>query len=156
MDKRAVIELNETLIHPRFCEIDALCIVHHSRFVPWIEEANFNFVERVLEIPRKELFESDLFNPVQKLEFNYKNHVALEDEVLIKSKMEYSRFATFTMHNTLCCKGNPKKIFAQAKVRLLITSKDLKMKLLVPEFFLAKIRAAEIKYPEYFKNSSYV
>ena len=152
MDKIFTTELNETVVKPRFCEIDSLLIVHHSRFIPWMEESNFSFVERVLNIPRKHLFEMEIYNPVQSLECTYKNHITWDDEVLIKTTMEYSQFASFTMHNVLCCKKNPAKIFARAKVRLLITNKELKMKLLAPEFLITRIREAEAKYPAYFKN----
>ena len=37
-------ELNEIVVKPRFSEIDSLCIVHHSRFILWAEEAKFSFV----------------------------------------------------------------------------------------------------------------
>jgi len=143
-------ELNEIMIKPRFSEIDSLSIVHHSRYILWAEEANFNFVERVLNVSRKELFDMDIYNPIQKLEFKYKNHVVWEDEVLVKTRMEYSQFAFFTMHNLLCCRRNPKKIFAESKVRLVYTNKQLDLRLLVPETFFLKITEAALKYPQYF------
>jgi len=149
-------ELNEIVIKPRFSEIDSLLIVHHSRFILWAEEANFNFVERVLEISRKELFELGIYNPIQKLEFKYKNHVVWDDEVLVRTRMEYSQFAFFTMYNTICCRRNPRKIFAESKVRLLYTNKELDLRLLAPETFLRKIKEAETKYPQFFTNIDHV
>ena len=148
-------EVNEILIKPRFCEIDSLLIVHHSRFIPWIEEANFNFVEQVLNISRKQLFEIDLYNPIHKLELTYKNHVKWDDELVVKTVMEYNQFALFTMHNTISCRKNPSKIFATAKVCLLIANKELKLKMLMPDFYLSKIKQAETIYPQYFIKSDH-
>ncbi len=157
MDRTLTIDaaLNEVVIKPRFSEIDSLSIVHHSRFILWAEEANFSFVERVLAISRKELFELGIYNPIQKLEFKYKNHVVWEDEVLIRTRMEYSQFAFFTMHNHICCRKNPKKTFAEARIRLLYTTKELDLRLLTPDFFLMKIREAEEKYPQFFINTDH-
>ncbi|MCJ7934771.1 MAG: hypothetical protein MUW56_14370 [Chryseobacterium sp.] len=150
------LELNEILIKPRFCEIDSLLIVHHSRFIPWVEEANFNFVEQVLNISRKQLFEIDLYNPIHKLEFMYKNNVKWDDELIVSTVMEYNQFALFTMHNTISCRKNPSKIFATAKISLLIANKELKLKLLMPDFYLSKIKQAEKVYPQYFIKSDHV
>lgn len=154
MDRTLTIdtELNEIVIKPRFSEIDSLSIVHHSRFILWAEEANFSFVEKVLDISRKELFEMGIYNPIQRLEFRYRNHVVWEDEVLIRTRMEYSQFALFTMHNTICCRKNPKKLFAESKIRLLHTTKELELRLMAPEHFLLKIKMAEAKYPQFFIN----
>jgi len=148
--------LNEIVIKPRFSEIDSLSIVHHSRFILWAEEANFNFVEKVLEISRKELFELGIYNPIQKLEFKYKNHVVWEDEVVVRTRMEYSQFAFFIMHNHICCRKNPKKTFAESKTRLLYTTKELDLRLLVPEQFFLKIKEAEAKHPQFFINNDHV
>lgn len=142
--------LNETLIRPRFCEVDSLSIVHHSRFIAWLEEANFAFVEKVLGLSRKELMEMGMHNPIQHLEIRYRNFVAWEDDVLIKTRMEYSQVATFTMHNTVCCRQRPEKIFAEAKVKLLITDKDLHLKLIMPATYLERIKSAEALYPSFF------
>jgi len=144
------IEPNQTIIKPRFSEIDALSIVHHSRYIPWVEEANFNFVENILKISRRELFEMNMYNPIKKVECTYKNHITWEDKVLIKTHMYYSNFAYFIMQNKLCCYTNPKKIFAQTKVQILITDKKLKLNLLAPDFFINRIKKAQIKYPQYF------
>lgn len=156
MDSINIPALNEIFVKPRFCEIDSLLIVHHSRFIPWVEEANFNFVEKVLKISRRELFDLEMYNPIQKLDFTYRNNVRWEDELVIRSVMEYSKFATFTMHNQVLCRHQPGKVFAEAKVKLLITDKELKIKLLVPEFYYTKIQEAEKLNPQYFRRTSHV
>ncbi|MEP2936691.1 MAG: thioesterase family protein [Gilvibacter sp.] len=144
------LKLNETLIKPRFSEVDALAIVHHSRYVPWVEEANFNFVENILGITRRDLFELDMYNPIQSIQCKYKNHVNWEDNVIVSSHMHYSKFAYFEMENVLRCSKDRQKIFANTRVKLLITNKQLELKLMAPEFFVKSIKAAEEKHPNFF------
>lgn len=146
------LKLNEISITPRFSEIDALAIVHHSRFIHWVEESNFNFVENVLGISRRKLFELDMFNPIHSIQCQYKNHVTWEDKVIVSSHMSYSKFGYFEMENVIRCSKDIRKVFATAKVKLLITNKQLQLKLLMPDFFVASIKAAEKKYPKYFTN----
>lgn len=144
------VKRNETIIEPRFSEIDALGIVHHSRYIPWVEEANFNFVRNVLEISRKDLINMEMYNPIKKIEIDYKNHVGWDDKVLVECHMEYSQFAFFTMKNTLRSLVNAKKVFAEVQVKVLITDKNLRLKLMAPDFFTDKIAVAAQNYPEYF------
>ncbi|WP_051947388.1 thioesterase family protein [Muricauda sp. MAR_2010_75] len=150
MPKDINVFLNEIIIKPRFCEVDALQIVHHSRFVQWIEEANFNFMDHVLGISKKELVETDMFNPIKSIELQYKNHVNWVDTVRVKSYMHYNQFAMFTMVNVLECAKNPNKVFAHAKVKMVITDKSLKLKILAPDFLINRIKAAEKANPSYF------
>lgn len=142
--------LNETLVKPRFSEVDALAIVHHSRYIPWVEEANFNFVENILGISRRALFELDMYNPINSIECKYKNHVNWEDQVVVSSHMHYSKFAYFEMENVLRCFKDRRKIFANTRVRLLITNKQLELKLMAPDFFMKSIKTAEEKHPNFF------
>jgi acyl-CoA thioesterase FadM len=145
-----ILKLNETLIKPRFKEIDALAIVHHSCYIPWVEEANFNFVENILGISRRSLFELDMYNPIHSVNCKYKNHITWEDKVIVSSHMHYSKFAYFEMENVLRCSKNEKKVFARARVKLLITNKQLELKLLAPDFFIKSIKTAEERYPNFF------
>ncbi len=143
---------NEIIIKPRFCEVDALNIVHHARYVPWLEEANFNFIEKVVGISKEELVDTDMFNPIKRLQIDYKNHITWEDCVRIKSFMRFNQFAMFSMVNEIECAYRPEKKFATAKVKMIITDKQLRLKVLAPDFFISKIRAAQEKYPAYFEQ----
>jgi YbgC/YbaW family acyl-CoA thioester hydrolase len=151
VESNELIGINEIIIKPRFCDIDSLLIVHHSRFVVWVEEANFTFFEKVVDMAKKDFLDLDMYNPIKKISIAYKNSIRWEDEVVVSSRMEYSRFAQFKMYNTLYCKNNPNKIFARAEVELLITNKELGLTLMAPDFFLKRINAAEKKHPLYFK-----
>lgn len=146
----STIRPNETIIEPRFSEIDALGIVHHSRYIPWVEEANFNFVKNVIQLSRKDLINMEMSNPIKKIEIDYKNHISWDDKVLVKCHMEYSQFAFFNMKNTLISLGDEEKKFAEVKVKVLITDKKLKLKLMAPDFFANKVEIAASTFPEYF------
>jgi acyl-CoA thioester hydrolase len=144
------VKLNETIIEPRFSEIDALGIVHHSRYIPWVEEANFNFVRNVLKISRKELLKMEMYNPIKKILIDYKNHVGWNDKVLVECHMVYSQFSFFIMKNILRSMNEEKKVFAEVEVKVLITDRNLKLKIMAPDFFMNKIENAAENYPEYF------
>lgn len=149
---RKELKLNETIIRPRFCEIDSLKVAHHSKYIPWIEEANFNFVERVIGISRKELFNLDMYNPIHKLECTYKNGVKWDDTVVISSHMHYSTFAYFIMENKLISYDNPKIVFAEANIKYIFSNKELKLKIMVPKFFFQRVEEVASKYPDFFTH----
>lgn len=144
------LELNQTLIKPRFCEIDSLKITHHSKYIPWLEEASFNFVERVIGISRQELMDMDIYNPISSLNCEYKKGVRWSDQVLISIHMYYSKIAYFTMKSTLTSYIDPNVCFALANVKHIYTDKNLNLKLSTPSSFYDRIGIAAKKYPNYF------
>lgn len=143
-------KINQIIIEPRFCEIDSLKIVHHSRYVAWYEESYFNFLQNVIGLSKKYLLNLGIYNPIASLNCNYKQSVRWNDIVLITTRMNYSSLAYFVMEHKLTTLANPQKVIATANIKHIFTDSNLKLMISTPEKYLSLIEHSVNKHPQCF------
>jgi acyl-CoA thioester hydrolase len=80
----------------RFAETDAMGIVHHSRYLPYLEEARVEYL-RALGHPYAELREEGVDYAVLEAFVQYRSPLRFDDEVTVHLRMGAASRATFQM-----------------------------------------------------------
>jgi acyl-CoA thioester hydrolase len=80
----------------RFAETDAMGIVHHSRYLPYLEEARVEYL-RHLGHPYAELRAEGVDYAVLEAFVQYRQPLRFDDEVVVHLRLGAARRATFQM-----------------------------------------------------------
>ncbi len=93
--------------HPvrvRFAETDAMGVVHHSAYVPFLEEARVEWL-RALGHPYSELRDEGIELAVLELVVQYRRSARFEDVVVVHTRVSRFRGATFQIDYLLTVDG---------------------------------------------------
>jgi acyl-CoA thioester hydrolase len=88
----------------RFAETDAMGIVHHSRYLPYLEEARVEYL-RALGHPYTELRKDGVDYAVLEAFVQYRLPLRFDDEVLVHLRLGAATRATFQMAYLLTVGG---------------------------------------------------
>ncbi len=88
----------------RFAETDAMGIVHHSRYLPYLEEARVEYL-RALGHPYTELRKDGVDYVVLEAFVQYRLPLRFDDEVLVHLRLGAATRATFQMAYLLTVGG---------------------------------------------------
>ncbi len=88
----------------RFAETDAMGIVHHSRYLPYLEEARVEYL-RALGHPYHELRKDGVDYAVLEAYVQYRQPLRFDDEVQVHLRMGAATRATFQMAYLLTVDG---------------------------------------------------
>ncbi len=146
-----MIGLNEIQVTPRFNEIDAMQVVHHAKYLSWLEEARFSFSEQVLQISKKEIVDAKIYMPVVFCDCNYKNAIKWGDVVTVRTHMHIGEAAYFWFYAQIFSSIEASTIYAEGRSKHIFTDSNLKMLLNIPKFFFERVDKARQKHPYYFK-----
>jgi acyl-CoA thioester hydrolase len=130
--------LNQLYVVPRFVEVDLMKVVHHSKYLIWFEESRFNFLKNVLDISIKELQELELFMPVIDCCTKYKRPVLWDMPVIVDTKLEISKKASFNFFYTIIG-YNDKKVYAEGKTTHVFIDHKFNLKLNTPKLLTERI-----------------
>jgi acyl-CoA thioester hydrolase len=88
----------------RFAETDAMGIVHHSRYLPYLEEARVEYL-RAIGHPYHEIHESGTDLAVLEAFVQYRRPLRFDDLVDVHLRMAQATRTTFQMAYLLCVDG---------------------------------------------------
>jgi acyl-CoA thioester hydrolase len=88
----------------RFAETDAMGIVHHSRYLPYLEEARVEYL-RALGHPYTELRKDGVDYAVLEAFVQYRQPLRFDDEVTVHLRLGAATRATFQMAYLLTVDG---------------------------------------------------
>ncbi|HAP78145.1 MAG TPA: hypothetical protein DCR14_18945 [Acidimicrobiaceae bacterium] len=91
----------------RFAETDAMGIVHHSRYLPYLEEARVEYL-RALGHPYAELRKDGIDYAVLEAYVQYRQPLKFDDEVNVHLRLAVATRATFQMAYLLTVDGQPR------------------------------------------------
>ena len=91
----------------RFAETDAMGIVHHSRYLPYLEEARVEYL-RALGHPYAELRKDGIDYAVLEAYVQYRQPLKFDDEVSVHLRLAVATRATFQMAYLLTVDGQPR------------------------------------------------
>ncbi|MCB0955721.1 MAG: thioesterase family protein [Ilumatobacteraceae bacterium] len=91
----------------RFAETDAMGIVHHSRYLPYLEEARVEYL-RALGHPYAELRKDGVDYAVLEAYVQYRQPLRFDDEVHVHLRLGGATRATFQMAYLLTVDGQPR------------------------------------------------
>lgn len=78
--------ISTTQITVRYAETDAMGIVHHSRYFPWLEVARTDFIKLLGHSYRT--FEKDGYRlVVSRIDFTYRSGAVYDDEISIHTEL---------------------------------------------------------------------
>ena len=90
-----------------FAETDAMGIVHHSRYLPYLEEARVEYL-RALGHPYAELRKDGVDYAVLEAYVQYRQPLRFDDEVHVHLRLGGATRATFQMAYLLTVDGQPR------------------------------------------------
>lgn len=94
-------------LRARFAETDAMGVVHHAAYLPWMEEARVEWL-RVLGHPYDELRREGLDFPVVEVALRYRRPFHFDDLVDLHLVLGTARGASFQIGYLLACEGEPR------------------------------------------------
>lgn len=89
-------------IRVRYAETDGMGVVHHSSYVPWLEEARIDAL-RQLGYRYAELERSGVLMPVVELDIRYRRSLRFDDVVSVHTRCELSGPSRLTFVSELHC-----------------------------------------------------
>jgi acyl-CoA thioester hydrolase len=90
----------------RFAETDAMGIVHHSRYLPYLEEARVAYL-RAIDHPYTEWRAAGLDSAVLEAYVRYRQPLRFDDEVDVHLRLASATRTTFQMAYLLTTDGGP-------------------------------------------------
>lgn len=141
------------MLKVRFCETDAMGIVHHSNYLKWLELARFDFAEKFMSRTYKKMFEKNMYLPVVKAELSYKEYIHYGDIICIKTYLVRTDAAKLVFYSTLSKRNSSKKV-AIGYTEHVFVDKDKKMLLNMPSFLSEDLKSIQLLYPQYILNEA--
>ncbi len=94
-------------VRVRFAETDAMGIVHHAAYLPYLEEARVEFL-RAAGHPFDEIRESGAELPVVEVAVRYLRPLRFDEVVVVHLQVAEVRGATFVLGYLLTATGEPR------------------------------------------------
>ena len=86
-----------TKIRVRYEETDAMGIVHHSKYIIWLEMARIELMDTI-GLPYKKLEEQGAFMPVLEVYCKYKRPAFFDDRLTIETSIKEKPFVRLEAH----------------------------------------------------------
>jgi acyl-CoA thioester hydrolase len=138
-------------LKPNFSEIDAMNVVHHSRHFIWFENARFAFLENILKLSRSDFAKLGVTMPVIEANCHYKNMILFEHQILIETKMYYSKVGRFAFKYWIYCNDENTQYAAEGSTKHVFVASDTKkMVISTPPLLIERINKAKVLYPNLF------
>jgi acyl-CoA thioester hydrolase len=93
-------------VRVRFAETDLMGVVHHSRYLPYLEEARVAYL-RAIDHPYTDWRDEGLDSPVLEVYVQYRQPLRFDDEVDVHLRLAASTRTTFQMAYLLTVAGRP-------------------------------------------------
>ena len=72
--------------HAKYYETDQMGIIHHSKYVKWMEEARLDLMDQI-GLNYKQMEEMEIISPVLSISVDYHSMVRFDDTVIIQTKL---------------------------------------------------------------------
>ncbi|MEE3362440.1 MAG: thioesterase family protein [Anaerovoracaceae bacterium] len=86
-------EINETDVYPLYADTDAMQIVYHGSYVPWLELGRTKLMENLVNQFQTETGK-ELWLPIIELDIKYKNPALLYEHLVVRTRVKSMRAAT--------------------------------------------------------------
>lgn len=142
-------ELNQYLIDVYYSDMDEMGIVHHSRYIIWMENARFQFARNVMNLTFDDMKDMGLELPVYGIQCNYLQPVKYPGQLIVttylkkteESVLEFDYLMQQVSDGTKIAKGKTVNVFLR----------EGKLLLKYPAEIRKILEEARGKYPQYFK-----
>lgn len=94
-------------VRVRFAETDAMGVVHHAAYLPYLETARVEYL-RAVGHPFDQIRESGFELPVSEVAVRYLRSLAFDDEVDVHLRLARARGASFQIDYLLTVAGRPR------------------------------------------------
>ena len=108
-----------------YSDTDAYGVVWHGSYLRWLEMGRVYLCE-ACDLKLKDLENDDIVLPVAKMEVQYKQSAKLDDEIIIKTKIESWGKFYIDFYQTIIDKST-KKTYINATFRVVAIHKDGKL-----------------------------
>lgn len=125
----------DSTIRVRYAETDAMGIVHHSRYLVWLEVSRIEWL-RSLGLDYKTMETEGYFIPVVEMHIQYKSPAFFDDNLTIRLEANPNDFrARFPLHYKIMREGTT---LASAQSVHAFLNKERRL-IKPPEFFLSRL-----------------
>lgn len=90
----------ETEVRVRYAETDAMGIVHHGSYIPWLEVGRIHLLD-TLGLPYSEMEKQGYRLPVLRVSLQYRSPAHFDERVRVMAKLETLPAVRFQIHYLL-------------------------------------------------------
>ncbi|WP_165921158.1 acyl-CoA thioesterase [Paenibacillus albiflavus] len=124
---------------PRFIDIDAYGIMHHSKYFSLLEEARFGYITDVLKFELEDFMTKGVLFPVLNVSGKYYKSITYGDEISIHMKVQFHEEGKITF-NYILYNQYEEKLFVSQVIVGYIEERTRRLLLTPPAWLFDRIK----------------